>query len=518
MHALDQQLGLDVVAAEPFGLEASAGSTPLRLRASSARRRLRRDALREALCAQPPQIRPLVQAGQDRHLRAAGGREAVFDRAQARRVRGPHASPDAGRGAAHAEAVRIRRDHARARVPHRDGVLRGFSGDRQAKVDDRVIDDALGIVRRMWDAGVAHRDIKPSNVLVRDGRVLLIDVAFATVRPTPWRQAVDLANMMLTLALASTPEHVYERALRVFAAEDVAEAFAASRSITIPSQLRSLVRADQRDLIGQFRRLAPKRRQVPIQLWGIRRVAVTAALVAALVASDGRAGGLREGGGTAMRPSAGDQTACPAPRPSRSYLAAAVAALAAAAGPERLHRAAGHGAQLRRSAAAGDRGAVGTRRVLCSLHPRASAGMERRRVRRRQGRHKLPAQLRPRRRAAGEGRRWWQAAPSRAPRRRRQRGAGVRTYLRSDRYTPRFAGTLYDVFPGGCVTYSFDFELGASIALMEQFESRHWPVLAPAAPARSSQEARRGARSVTPRTGVREPPDAGRGNAVPAYR
>ena len=43
--------------------------------------------------------------------------------------------------------------------------------------------------------------------------MLLIDVAFATVRPTPWRQAVDLANMMLTLALANTPQHVYERAL-----------------------------------------------------------------------------------------------------------------------------------------------------------------------------------------------------------------------------------------------------------------------------------------------------------------
>jgi len=137
-------------------------------------------------------------------------------------------------------------------------------------------------VRRMWDAGIAHRDIKPSNILVRDGHVLLIDVAFAAVRPTPWRQAVDLANMMLTLALASTPEHVYERALSVFAADDVAEAFAACRSITIPGQLRSLMRADGRHLTGRFRQLAPKRSPVPVQLWDIRRVAVTAGLIAAL--------------------------------------------------------------------------------------------------------------------------------------------------------------------------------------------------------------------------------------------
>ena len=73
-------------------------------------------------------------------------------------------------------------------------------------------------------------------------------------------------------------------ACRVFAADDVAEAFAACRSITIPTQLRSLIRADGRDLIGRFRRLAPRRRPVPIQLWGIRRAGITAALVASLAA------------------------------------------------------------------------------------------------------------------------------------------------------------------------------------------------------------------------------------------
>lgn len=51
------------------------------------------------------------------------------------------------------------------------------------------------------------------------------------------------------------------------------------------------------------------------------------------------------------------------------------------------------------------------------------------------------------------------------------RGAGVRTYLRLSSIAPRFAGSLYDVFPGGCVTYSFDFERGPHIALMEQFEA-----------------------------------------------
>ncbi len=36
--------------------------------------------------------------------------------------------------------------------------------------------------------------------------------------------------------------------------------------------------------------------------------------------------------------------------------------------------------------------------------------------------------------------------------------------------SPRFAGSLYDVFPGGCVSYSFGFTAGPHIAPMEQFE------------------------------------------------
>jgi hypothetical protein len=54
-------------------------------------------------------------------------------------------------------------------------------------------------------------------------------------------------------------------------------------------------------------------------------------------------------------------------------------------------------------------------------------------------------------------------SPARAP--------GVLTYIRLDSIKPRFAGRMYDVFPGGCVTYTFDFSNGSQIALMEQFKA-----------------------------------------------
>ena len=61
-------------------------------------------------------------------------------------------------------------------------------------VDDAIIDQGVGIVRKLWDTGLAHRDVKPANLLVRDGELFLIDVAFVETRPTPWRQAVDLVG------------------------------------------------------------------------------------------------------------------------------------------------------------------------------------------------------------------------------------------------------------------------------------------------------------------------------------
>jgi len=54
-------------------------------------------------------------------------------------------------------------------------------------------------------------------------------------------------------------------------------------------------------------------------------------------------------------------------------------------------------------------------------------------------------------------------SPARAP--------GVLTYTRLESIRPRFAGQLYDVFSGGCVTYTFDFSHGSQIALTEEFEA-----------------------------------------------
>ena len=161
----------------------------------------------------------------------------------------------------------------------------------EAEVDVRVIDEGLAMIRRMWDIGLAHRDIKPANLMVQRGELKLIDVFFVQVRPSPWRQAVDLGNMMLVLALRSDARTVYEAALRYFTPDELAEAFAATRGVASPTQLRQQMKQDGRDLLSEFRSMAPARRPIAVQRWSVRRIALIVASLMVLAAR--RANGRR---------------------------------------------------------------------------------------------------------------------------------------------------------------------------------------------------------------------------------
>ena len=57
--------------------------------------------------------------------------------------------------------------------------------------------------------------------------------------------------------------------------DELAEAFAVARGITIPSELRAALAEDGRDLLGRFREQVPHRDPVRIQRWSARRIALS---------------------------------------------------------------------------------------------------------------------------------------------------------------------------------------------------------------------------------------------------
>jgi hypothetical protein len=89
--------------------------------------------------------------------------------------------------------------------------------------------------------------------------------------------------MMLVLAVRTDPERVYRRALNYFTPAELAEAFAATRGMASPTQLRASMKKDRRDLLGTFRALAPPREPIRLQRWSFRRVGLAFAILAAAV-------------------------------------------------------------------------------------------------------------------------------------------------------------------------------------------------------------------------------------------
>ncbi|MBV9204639.1 MAG: hypothetical protein JO037_04370, partial [Actinobacteria bacterium] len=425
-QAVHDQLGLTVLEIRPVGLASSAGSTPLRLTVEGLPAESEAGAPEEFLFAK---LYTLGHVRADRWYKL--WRTVLYGTMEDEHPFG------SVRQLAQTEdyVLRLLRDAGiRSAAPH--GIVEitpereylviteFFAGAVEigsADIDDAVIDQALQLIRKLWDAGLAHRDIKPGNLMVRDGQLLLIDAGFAQVRPSPWRQAVDLGNMMLVLAVRTDPGRVYRRALRYFTPDELAEAFAATRGVASPTQLRAFMKRDPRDLLGDFRALAPPRPPIVLQRWGLRRVIVTAAiLVAAAVAIEVAV--------NAFHPAMNTPTAAPACGTGHTMILSAqavpssallpcIAALPSGWSAEGADIGNGRSQFWLTSDRAGSRAVTVTLTAACDTS----------------GADRIPSDQ-----------------------------AGAERFERPESLQPRFVLARMYTFPGGCITYQFSFVTGAA--------------------------------------------------------
>jgi tRNA A-37 threonylcarbamoyl transferase component Bud32 len=423
-QAMRDQLGLGVAEIKPVGLASSAGSTPLRLRVEGGPERF--------LFAK------LYTKG---HVRADRWYKfwriilygSLEDEVPFKSVRRLVTYEDYVLRLLDDIGVRTARPYGVVEItPEREYLLvteffAGAAEIGEAEVNDAIIDQGLALIRKLWDAGIAHRDIKPGNLMVRSQELLLIDVAFAQVRPSPWRQAVDLGNMMLVLGLRASPQRVYRRALAYFTEAELGEAFAATRGVASPTQLRAFMKKDPRDLLGEFRALAPQRPPIALQRWSLQRIALAAAVLAATVLAvaivGGTAGPVGNLGAAAPTCSAADHSMILSAQavPSAAMLPC-IAALPSGWSIGGADIATGHTRFWLDSDRAGLHAITVTLTATCDTT----------------GAHQIPSD-RP----------------------------GMRRFEHVASLTPRFSGLRFYTFPGGCASYRFSFAPGASPVLAD---------------------------------------------------
>jgi membrane-associated phospholipid phosphatase/tRNA A-37 threonylcarbamoyl transferase component Bud32 len=285
VSAIRDQLGLAVLDVKPVGLEASGGSTPLRIKVARDRSGPERYVFAKLYA------RSHVRADRWYKLGRTILYGALEDETPFQSVRRFVEYEDYTLRILFELGAPTPKPYGIVEItPEREYmiVMEFFEGAEEigkAEIDDKVIEQGIALIRMLWDAGLAHRDVKPANLMVRGSDLYLIDVFFVQVRPSPWRQAVDLANMMLVLALRSDAERVYRAALRSFTEDEISEAFAAARGVASPTQLRNDIKQDGRDLLERFRTMVPEREPVSIQRWSVRRVLLTmGVLLAAFLA------------------------------------------------------------------------------------------------------------------------------------------------------------------------------------------------------------------------------------------
>jgi hypothetical protein len=165
----------------------------------------------------------------------------------------------------------------RARTYTKAAVVAVFALARLYLGVDHPGDVLLGAAFAVAIAVTAFRFFTPNevfSVVYRRGRSAHVDVTGR--RGEAIRQAMrDQLGFHVT--------EIKPVGLESSAGPPRSEVFVATRGVASPTQLRAFMKRDPRDLLAEFRALAPQRPPITLQRWSIQRIALAAAVLAATV-------------------------------------------------------------------------------------------------------------------------------------------------------------------------------------------------------------------------------------------
>ena len=171
--------------------------------------------------------------------------------------------------------------------PWRSGMsaaaARSSGSGRGLQVSNNCNDEA-GAGRRAWSstapararlhrAGIAHRSLRTANVMMGDdGAPWIVDFSFSELAATERQVAIDVAELLASLAALVGPERAVGRADAVIGSDGIAPALRLLQPLALSVATRRAVKGHE-DLLGRTRAVvAETTGQPPDDLARVQRV------------------------------------------------------------------------------------------------------------------------------------------------------------------------------------------------------------------------------------------------------
>lgn len=122
-------------------------------------------------------------------------------------------------------------------------------------ITDEGLTSAWNALKVLHTASIAHRSLSPDHLVFHpDHSVTLLHITSGSIAMSDLQRRIDLADMLISLSLLTTPERATNAAQRVFSPSEIADSLPALQVFALSSANRKLLRR-QRGLLGHIREL-----------------------------------------------------------------------------------------------------------------------------------------------------------------------------------------------------------------------------------------------------------------------